>query len=165
MYEIHIIHGKAVCYHEKVGIKKPIEYLGFSFDGQRILLKNASLCHYYNKMRIDKRRHKHWAISINNKTHGRVFTNQIVRRFTLAGAKRHHILIPLKNGRFKQSKEKSFGNYLNYAYKAADVMNEPHIKRQLRRNLHKVKMNIIEIKRDVSRVHRAQLYNLLNDGL
>lgn len=44
-------------------------------------------------------------------------------------------------------------------------MNEPHIKRQLRRNLHKVKMNIIEIKRDVMRVHWAQLYNLLNDGL
>lgn len=165
LFEIHIVNGVPKCFHETEGEAKPIEYLGFAFDGQRVLLKNASLCRYYNKMRMDKRRHKRWAISVNNQTNGRVFTNQIVRRFTLAGAKRHHILIRQSDGSFKQSKEKTFGNYLNYAYKAADVMNEPHIKRQLRRNLHKVKMNIIEIKRDVSRVHRAQLYNLLNDGL
>jgi len=165
LFEIHIVNGVPKCFHETEGEAKPIEYLGFAFDGQRVLLKNASLCRYYNKMRMDKRRHKRWAISVNNQTNGRVFTNQIVRRFTLAGAKRHHILIRQSDGSFKQSKEKTFGNYLNYAYKAADVMNEPGIKRQLRRNLHKVKMNIVEIKHDVRRVHRAQLYNLLSGDL
>lgn len=165
LFEIHIVHGVPRCFHEDKGEDKAIEYLGFAFDGQRVLLKSASLCRYYNKMYVDKRRHKRWAISVNNQTNGRVFTNQIVRRFTLAGAKRHHILIPQSDGSFKQSKKKTFGNYLNYAYKAADVMNEPGIKRQLRRNLHKVKKNIMEIKNDVRRVHQAQLYNLLHVSL
>ena len=158
LFEIHLVHGTPICFHETLGVRKPVEYLGFAFDGRRVLLKNSGLCRYYNKMRKDKRRHKRWAIVINNDTNGRLFTNQIVKRFTLAGAPRHHILIRNADGILMQSEEKAFGNYLTYAYKAAFIMNEPDIKRQLRRNLHKVKKNIAEIKDDVRRVRQAQLY-------
>ncbi len=157
LYEVHIINGFPVCYHETKGKNKPVEYLGFSFDGSRVLLKSANLCRYYSKMDKDKRRHKRWTISIKNHTNGIVFTNQIVRRFTLAGAIRHHILIRQNDGSLIQSKNKSYGNYLTYAYKAASVMEEPAIKHQLRHNLNRVKKNIAEIKYDTVRVHQAQL--------
>ncbi len=161
LFEIRLENDGPKCYHETKGVNKPVEYLGFAFDGKRVLLKDASLCRYYNKMRIDKRRHKHWAILVNNKTNGRVFTNQIVKRFTLAGASRHHILTRQSDGSFVQSPDKAFGNYLTYAYKAAYIMGEPAIKRQLRHNLHKVKRNIAEIKDDIKRVQSAQLYAML----
>lgn len=164
LYEIRLDSGEPKCYHETKGENKSVEYLGFAFDGRRVLLKNASLCRYYNKMRKDKRRHKHWVIAINNDTNGRLFTNQIVKRFTLAGAKRHHILVRNSDGILIQSEEKMFGNYLTYAYKAAYIMNESSIKRQLRRNLHKVKKNIAEIKHDVKLVQRVRLSTVLTES-
>ncbi len=145
LFEIHLVFGKALCYHETKGLKQPLEYLGFSFDGERILLKNASLSKYYFKMNIDKRRHKHWLMKINNNTNGKLFTNQIIRRFTFAGAKRHHIFYRTSAGKFLKQQEKTHGNYLTYALKAADIMGEQRIKHQLRHNLHKVKSNIKEI--------------------
>ncbi len=162
LFEIHIIHGKPVCVHESEGKNKPVEYLGFSFDGQRILLKDASLCRYYYKMDRDKRRHKKWTIGVNNDTNGRVFTSQIVRRFTLAGARRHHKLLRQVGGTFVQLPEKSYGNFLTYAYKSAAIMNEPAIRKQLRHNLYKVKSNIAEIKGDYLRVQRAKLIAQFN---
>lgn len=164
LFEIHLVHGTPICFHETLSDRKPVEYLGFAFDGQRVLLKNSGLCRYYNKMRKDKRRHKRWTIAINNDTNGRLFTNQIVKRFTLAGAKRHHILIRNSDGILVQSDKKAFGNYLTYAYKAAYIMNELGIKRQLRRNLHKVKKNIAEIKHDVKLVQQSRLSAVLTEG-
>ena len=162
LFEIHIVNGSPICYHENEGVKRPIEYLGFAFDGNQVMLKSASLGRYYSKMDKDKRRHKRWTISVNNNTNGKVFTNQIVRRFTLAGSVRHHKLLRQADGLFVQLPDKTFGNYLTYAYKAASIMNEQSIKGQLRHNLHRVKKNIEEIKTDTQRVHRAQLMAQLN---
>lgn len=52
LYEIHILNGRPVCCHEHKGINKPVEYLGFSFDGNRVLLKSASLGRYYSKVSL-----------------------------------------------------------------------------------------------------------------
>lgn len=156
LYGMYIENGNPLCLHEVKGKNKPIEYLGFSFDGEHILLKSASLCKYYNKMYTDKRRHKYWCININNNTVGILFTNQIVRRFTFAGAKRNHIRIRMSNGKFQKTDKKNYGNYLTYALKATEVMHEDRIKKQLRRNLNKVRLSINEIKEDTERVLNAQ---------
>lgn len=151
------VKNDVVCSPDNANKKKQIEYLGFTFDGKRILLKNATIGNYYHKMFIDKRRHKHWAISINNPTNGNLFVSQIVKRYTLAGAKRHYIRIK-RNGYFRKTKDKTFGNFLTYVYKASTIINEPAIKRQLRRNLHKVKENIEEIYSDVRKIKEMYGY-------
>lgn len=155
LFEIHIIHGKTVCLHETKGVNKKIEYLGFSFDGENIRIKPAGLCKYYRKMWKAKRRHKRWAISINNSTKGIVFEHSLYQRYSRQGSIRNYIRKRTKNG-FVKTKKKTYGNYLTYAYKASEILGEPAIKKQLRRNLHKLKLSIKEIYTDVERVLRKK---------
>lgn len=129
---------------------KEIEYLGFSFDGKRILIKKAGLCKYYTKMRKDIARHEHWAINIKNKTKGNVFVNQIVRRFTLAGS-----------SSFKKEDEKGniiikHGNFLTYVKKASKIMNEPAIFAQMSKNLNKVNTAIANLEKRVTTKKRRK---------
>ncbi|MEE0085041.1 MAG: reverse transcriptase domain-containing protein [Paludibacteraceae bacterium] len=130
---------------------KEIEYLGFSFDGKRILIKKAGLCKYYTKMRKDIGRHGHWAINIKNKTKGNVFVNQIVRRFTLAGS-----------SSFKKEDEKGniiikHGNFLTYIKKASKIMNEPAIFAQMSKNLNKVNTAIANLEKRVTTKKRRKI--------
>lgn len=151
LFEIHIIHGKTVCLHETKGINKKIEYLGFSFDGETIRIKPAGLCKYYRKMWKAKRRHKRWAISINNSTKGIIFEGSLYQRYSRLGSIRHYIRKRTKNG-FVKTRKKTYGNYLTYAYKASEILGEPGIKKQLRRNQHKLKSSIKEIYTDTEKV-------------
>lgn len=159
LYEIHKIFGKAICFHEKDGLKRKIEYLGFSFDGEHILIKPAGLSKYYHKMWRSKRRHKRWAISINNSTNGRIFEHPFYKRYTLAGSVRHQIRRK-KGISFVKTGKKSYGNYLTYAYKASEVLGEPSIKRQLRKNLNRVRKSMNEIRFDIIRVQHAKMRTL-----
>lgn len=156
LYEIHKVFGKAMCFHEKDGMKHKIEYLGFSFDGEHVLIKSAGLSNYFHKMWRSKRRHKRWAISINNSTNGRIFEHPFYKRYTLAGSVRHQIRRK-KGNRFVITGKKSYGNYLTYAYKASEVLGSPSIKRQLRKNLHRVRKSINEIRTDITRVQNAKM--------
>lgn len=160
LYEIHKILGKTVCYHETKGVNKKIEYLGFTFDGERILIKPSGLGKYYHKMWMAKRRHKRWAISINNSTNGQVFEHPMYQRYSRLGSIRHYIRVRKKK-KYIKTNRKTYGNYLTYAYKASFVLGEPAIKKQLRRNIHKLKASIQEIYTDVHRVQQAQMYAML----
>lgn len=130
--------------------KKELEYLGFSFDGSRTLIKKASIAKHYRKMNKAHKRHLWYAIHINNKTAGSIFENQLIKHFSLRGARRHRIRKrdPKNHSKFEvcKNKGKTFGNYLTYAYKAALVMNEDKIKKQLKRNLHRLITKNQEIK-------------------
>lgn len=113
-----------------------LEYLGLSFDGQRILIKNKSLNGYYNRMRKDIFRKRGWAL---RKRPFKIFENQFIRRFTLAGSKRFHKQIVKaidgeKRNHIKSDK-KSFGNYLTYALRVADISGSKEVMHQLSRNL------------------------------
>lgn len=155
LYELHNVLGKTLCFHETQGLKRKIEYLGFSFDGERVLIKSSGISKYYYKVFRAKRRHKMWAISINNSTNGFVFEHPMFKHYSLAGSKRH-IIRRKKAGIFVKTKRKTYGNYLTYVYKASEVLNEPAIKKQLRRNLNKLKKSIAEIYNDVDRVLEAR---------
>lgn len=144
LYNISLKDGKIICHHESKGANKKIEYLGFSFDGEHILLKHSGLCKYYDRMRRAKNRHIRWAISINNDTRGSVFEHPMYKHYSLAGSIRRPIRVR-KHGKLVTTKKKSYGNYLTYVNKASEVMNEPLIRKQLRRNLHKLVSSIDEI--------------------
>ena len=160
LYELHKIHGRTMCIHETEGLNKKIEYLGFSFDGENVLIKSAGVGKYYYKMSRAKRRHKRWAISINNSTSGYVFEHPLFKRYSLAGSRRHQIRKKVGK-KFLKTGRKGYGNYLTYVLKASEVLHEPKIRRQLRRNLNKLKKSINEIYAEIKRVENARLMAMM----
>lgn len=157
MYTLLHNEGRPIIIADKDNQKKELEYLGFSFDGVRPLIKKSGIEKHYHKMRKAQKRHLWYATHMNNATAGFIFENQILKRFGLSGSKRHRIRTRRKteNNRsifaIDKNKGKTYGNYLTYAYKAAAVMNEDGIKKQLRRNLSKLITGNLEIK------HKAQI--------
>lgn len=135
---------KTTCLHNKKGNKKVLEYLGFSFDGERILLKNSSVSKFYFKMQRSIRKAVYLSLHINNKTRGRLFERKLISRFTLAGAKTHRIYMRSINTKKFYLKEgiRSHGNYLTYILKSERIMGNPSIKRQLCRCSNKLNKRI-----------------------
>lgn len=145
---------KIICQHEEKGINKKLEYLGFSFDGERILIKDASLCKFYRKMHRYINRSSYYAVHINNKTVGKLFISRLITRFTFAGSRTHPLRIRDKNNHSKFIKIKNkvtYGNFLTYVNKSAIIMNEPAIKHQLKRVSKKLNRYILLAKEDVSK--------------
>ena len=127
-------------------LTKKLVYLGFSFDGNNILLKDACVGKFYNKMHRWVKRSIYFGVHINNKTVGKMFEYKLIKKFTFAGAKTH-----MKRKRnSEETKEKSFGNFLSYVNKSASVMNSRKIERQLRRCTNKLKEEITKGKINIA---------------
>lgn len=142
------------CYHSTKGKNKLFEYLGFSFDGERALLKQSSISSYYQRMQQSLKRHTAFASTVREKeNYGKIFTNKVVRKFTLKGARKHKIYY-LQRPRgskniFVYSQKHSLGNYHTYVMKAADIFQSVSIKKQLKRNLRILKKRISIAKQKV----------------
>ena len=118
----------------------PLNYLGFEFYGYQTLIKSKNLASFYRKMKDAVKRKHRRAEKIKEKhllDEAPIFKTKIYRLFSFKGAKKRKI--PSKRSEYQNGKltTKSFmkkyrGNYLHYAYKAADEMNAPEIKRQVR---------------------------------
>lgn len=129
--------------------------LGFPFNGNKILIKQSGLGHYYYRMAKAVARSKRNAINIKNKTRGKIFENKLLNRFSHIGARKYKIFTRIK-GRKSQficfDNNRSYGNFITYARKASNIMNEPAIIKQLRKNKHKLKSYIIKSKKDIRKV-------------
>jgi hypothetical protein len=102
---------------------KPLEYLGFSFDGQRVLIKNTGFSKFYRSMKGAFNRAVSLALHSKNPEKS-IFKSRLYKRFTHKGAKRKLIYRPSKHDPkvYKPSKEYNWGNYLTYVNKANDAM-------------------------------------------
>ena len=87
----------------------PIQYLGFTFDGQKTLIRPSSLDAYRGKMRRGIHA-KMIAAKAKKILPSEVFQRESLSRYTHLGKRR---------------------NFLRYAYKTADVMGCPEIRRQV----------------------------------
>ena len=103
---------------------KPLNYLGFTFDGENKRIKPASVARFYMKMRRGVGRTK--AIRFRACKKAGVWT-PIKRR-------KLHILYSYL-GRH---------NFLSYAFDAAKIMNDPGIKRQVKAHWHKLQTLITQ---------------------
>lgn len=90
-------------------LPKPLQYLGFIYDGQKILLRSSSLSNYYrrlvSKIRASKNKAK------NNPNNSKPYRRKIYRMYS-------HLAIKQKN-------------FITYAYRSSKIMDEKQIKRQL----------------------------------
>jgi len=115
-----------------------LEYLGFSFDGQRVLVKDSGFSKYYRSMKRSFKKSTSLAINSKNPDH-KIFKSRLYKRFTHRGAKRKLIYHPSKLDpkKYEATKKYDWGNYLSYIYKANDSMRSINksdvIKQQARR--------------------------------
>lgn len=119
-------------------LTKTLEYLGFSFDGQKVLIKTSGYSKFYRSM--IKSFKKSASLAKNSKNPDKkIFKGRLFKRFTHRGSKRKLKYRASKEDKTKYVKTKEFnwGNYLSYIEKAnytmKDLNKNDYIKRQSRR--------------------------------
>jgi len=128
--------------------KPYLSYLGFEFYGYQTLLKSSTVANYYRKMKKAIRSRVHRMEQTADKqllAKPTLFTRKLYRSYTYLGKKKRKIKVPkyqleeLAEGEFipkrKFIPKQHWGNFITYAYEAAEIMNEPKIKRQVRRHI------------------------------
>jgi len=106
--------------------KKAFQYLGFEFDGSRVLLKSTSLAKFYRNMKQVVRRRAVRARHYINKrpSLARIYRKNVYKRFTHLGM----------NCRKK--------NYIKYGQIAYKIFDERSIKKQVSKSWNKVQKEI-----------------------
>jgi hypothetical protein len=143
VYRFEEANGKYIGFEigEKTKVinhNKTLEYLGFSFDGQRVLIKTTGFSKFYRSMKSSFKKSTSLAIYSKNPDKS-LFKSRLYKRFTHRGAKRKLIYRPSKTDKtvYKKTNEYYWGNYLSYVYKANDTMKSINganfIKRQSRK--------------------------------
>lgn len=117
---------------------KTLEYLGFSFDGQRVLIKTSGFSKFYRAMKSSFKKSTSLAIHSKNPDKS-LFKSRLYKRFTHRGAKRKLIYRPSKADKtvYEKTNEYYWGNYFSYINKANDLMKsingDNNVKRQSRK--------------------------------
>ncbi|HEY9082491.1 MAG TPA: reverse transcriptase domain-containing protein [Vicingaceae bacterium] len=123
---------------KKPNFNKTLEYLGFSYDGQRVLIKNSGFSKFYRSMKNSFKKSTSLALHSKNPDKS-LFKSKLYKRFTHRGAKRKLIYRPSKTDKtvYEKSNEYYWGNYLSYINKANDSMKSINggdfVKRQSRK--------------------------------
>ncbi len=108
---------------------KNLIYLGFEYDGKKVLLKSASLAGFYRKMKRSIRRGKYYS-RIHKKE---IFKRRLYKKFTFRGARKYKIYKwNEKEKIFEPSLEQNWGNFLSYAKKASNIVEDNSIKKQIK---------------------------------
>ena len=149
--------------------KSKLEYLGFSFDGKKILLKSKSINHYYLKQERAIKRSLGYAKSIDNPTRGKLFENRLLHRFTRIGSRVYSPANPISEekrrmleGQRKKSpqifvkRKIKYGNFHTYVARAARIMESPEIKAQLSSNLRIMRARIKDAKKQLIAIPRYE---------
>lgn len=95
---------------------RPLQYLGFLFDGQRTIIRSSAFAKFSNRMR-----------------RGVSLAKQTMRSSNKERAIKGHLPRPLfLRNIYSRYSHLGARNFLRYGYRAAEVMESPHIRRQLR---------------------------------
>ena len=112
-----------------------IQYLGFTFSGSQTLLRLGSLGRYYGKMRS--------AVSLAKQTQRKYNRKEAQAGRPLSGMKKRKLYIQYsylinRRARLPDNERKAQGNFLTYAYRAAEKLHAPEIKHQVRNHWNKL---------------------------
>lgn len=113
-------------YRKELSAEKPIQYLGFMFDGTRTFIRPASLTRYYRKMKVK--------IRLAKKSRDRI--NGLLRK--RGEDERKLFLKSIYNGYTHLGRR----NFITYGYRAAKIMDSKTIRQQLRSHWRKIQREI-----------------------
>jgi len=118
----------------------PLNYLGFEFYGYQTLIKSKNLAAFYREMKCAIRRKSKRIEQIKEARlldSAAIFKRKIYRLYSFKGEKTRRL--PAKKCEYMDGKvyikrfyRKYRGNYIRYVYRAAEEMEAPEIKRQIR---------------------------------
>jgi len=120
-----------------------LQYLGFDFYGYKTLIKSANISRFYREMKesIAMKDKRIEAVQKKYLTDDAIiFKRKIYRLYSFRGIQSRKLpaqKIVYTNGKLekKEFDRKYRGNFIKYAYRAADIMEAPEIRRQLRRHM------------------------------
>lgn len=125
---------------EELTFNIPLNYLGFEFYGYQTLIKSKNLAKFYREMKQAIKRKNKRAENLKEKKlsdQAPIFKRKIYRLYSFKGVKSR--MLPINRTEFilgqkvtRKNERKFRGNYLRYIYRAADELEAPEIKRQLR---------------------------------
>lgn len=125
-------------------INHPLNYLGFEFYGNKTLIKSTNISRFYRRMIYAVKNKSKLALKIAEKEGDKpiLFKRQLYRIYRNVdldhhSAKKNFLHFKKQDtGRFQmisdKSKKKPSGNYFTYAERAAEIMDEPGINKQVR---------------------------------
>lgn len=121
------------------GFSDRIQYLGFTYNGSQTLIRPGSLGRYYGKMRAGVRLAK-----LTQRKHNK---RELEKGITPTPLRTRKLYIQYsyligRRTRFPGKDRRSKGNFLTYAYRAANKLQAPEIKQQVRNHLTKLKEEI-----------------------
>lgn len=99
---------------------KPFQYLGFTFDGHKKLIRQSSLSRYYSKMHNGVRAKVRAAIT-QGVERDELYLRELFRRYTHFGKSR---------------------NFPRYAYRASRILEAPEIRSQMRNHMEAFKRTL-----------------------
>jgi hypothetical protein len=148
-YELNDSHNFTGGIYEngQVNSNKQLEYLGFIYDGQSLLVKSAGFSKFYRNMKRSFRRGAHFAKKAHIPSNS-LFETRLYKRYTHLGSKRRLLWLPDSSSvtGYKRTTLYDWGNFISYLNKANMVMKpinkEDSISRQYRKvwgNFHKEK--------------------------
>ena len=105
---------------------KPLQYLGFLYDGQRVIIRSAAFAKFSNRMKR--------GVSLAKQT---MRSRNKIR--ALSGVDEQALYLKSVYARYSHLGKR---NFLRYGYKAADTLNSPAIRRQLRPLWRRLKLAI-----------------------
>lgn len=120
----------------------PLEYLGFSFDGRRVLLKPGWVNEFYCKMHRMVKRKKLMAERATGARHGRLFVNQLIETFTVKGMRRYRMVKGSDGKGMVPMRVRNKGNAFTYVWRACGGDRKSPIYAQLRRSRHLLNLAI-----------------------
>lgn len=116
--------------------EKALQYLGFTYDGQAVRLRQSSLDRYYGKMRKGVR----FAVKCQNKaikksgSYQRLRKRKLLTKYTHFAQRQRGVNLRHRTRKYNSK------NFITYGIKAAKIFESPAIKKQIRRHwgkLHK----------------------------
>jgi len=114
---------------------KPLQYLGFTFDGRHKRIRPASVARYYRKMRRGVLRTKIQRAQADEAV-GRNQPSPLKKKRLY----RQYSYLVKKLGRNKEQRR----NFLSYAFDAARIMNDAGIKQQVKAHWRKLQEEIVK---------------------
>ncbi|MDV3508786.1 hypothetical protein CMU89_15180 [Elizabethkingia anophelis] len=124
---------------KEIYLNSPLEYLGFTYDGQRVLIKTSGFSKFYRSMKGAFNRSASFALRSKNPDKS-IFKSRLYNRFTHKGADRKMKYRPLPDNPklYEKTKEYNWGNYLSYVNNTNEKMSSLNgndaIKRQSRKS-------------------------------
>jgi len=116
-----------------------VQYLGFTYDGTRTLIRPGSLARYYGKMRA--------GVSLAKQTQRKHNKREAAKGLEQSLLKTRKLYLQYsyllnRRTRLPGRDRKSQGNFLTYAYRAATKLDAPEIKQQVRNHWKKLQEEI-----------------------